>query len=345
MKRTVVALLALSVLALIAGAGQHVAGRVSASSPGTTMKRLLSCPDVDGSGRVLAGDIVKVVSQYGIGVANPLYRFIDDLTADGNMNSGDITVAVQWYGRLCPLVDVQAAQATNAILNDPDRALLMACDVSTLAAHGYLRGSSDVPGQGIHYINRSYFDGIFDVSHPEGLVCDNGKLAAELYVIDGDVVGWLSGGQTSQPCPPATQWHADPPPAITGTCMSEDRVDIDSFCAPVPGYTCSWDGNGDGWHWHVDLCTVHVGGTSDTYAVPGMSESACHSFGGGSCVWDPSPNPNCYWDADVGWMGHFWNFQGNKNLVDENHDSTLDNGRFADCTPDGGNYKAFTCPQ
>jgi len=318
------------------------------------MKRLLTCPDTDGSGIMRTGDITMVVRQYGNDSPAATYQFIDDLSADGIIRTADILIAVQHYGEECPLVDTQVAQATLAIINDPDHALLMACDVSTLAAHGYLRGSSDAPGQGVHYFNKSYWDGIFDVLHPEGLVCDNGRLAAELYVIDGDVVGWLSSGQTSQPCPPATLWHADPPPATTGHCMSEDRVDIDSFCTPVPSYTCSWDANGDGWHWHANLCTVHVGSTLEfpasgaTYAIPGMSESDCHTFGGGTCVWDPNPNPNCFWDADVGWMGHMWNFQGNPNLVDEDHvpmTTTDDNGRFADCTPDGGSYKAFSCPQ
>jgi hypothetical protein len=51
---------------------------------------------------------------------------------------------------------------------------------------------------------------------------------------------------------------------------------------------------------------------------------------------------NWKWKAIVGWMGHLWNHKLNPNQVP---DSGSMNGRFADCTPDGQGWKAYTCPQ
>jgi hypothetical protein len=45
----------------------------------------------------------------------------------------------------------------------------------------------------------------------------------------------------------------------------------------------------------------------------------------------------------MGWMGHLWNWQPNANRVPDINGSQ--NGRFADCFPDGGVWKAYNCPQ
>jgi hypothetical protein len=41
-------------------------------------------------------------------------------------------------------------------------------------------------------------------------------------------------------------------------------------------------------------------------------------------------------------MGHLWNHKLNENLIADNGGM---NGRFADCYPDGGVWKAHNCPQ
>jgi len=45
----------------------------------------------------------------------------------------------------------------------------------------------------------------------------------------------------------------------------------------------------------------------------------------------------------VGWMGHLWNHLPNSNGIPDI--GGMSSGRFADCYPDGGTWKAYNCPQ
>src|SRR3990170_6384384 len=119
MKGFVLALLALVAFVLLLGADRPTE-RVGAATPGTTIKPLLSCPDVDGSGGIRISDVTKVVGQYGNDSPGPNYRFIYDVygpngTADGVLRVSDISKVVAQYGNdnppagTCPLVDTQVA--------------------------------------------------------------------------------------------------------------------------------------------------------------------------------------------------------------------------------------------
>ena len=328
-------IIAIAIAALLLAGVMPAADVAESNNPGSPQP-LLGCSDVNGDGPVAVGDIGAVVARFGsvAGQANywPLYDLSE---ANGNVNVGDIAIVLSDFGLNCldvSPVDTQIARATLAI-GDPNFDSQQYCGVpriadagffiqndAFLATKGYYRGSTDVPGQGVHYVHGENFaDDLFNPCRPEGLVYDNGKLVAQLYYVDGYAVGW--GGE--------------PPP--------EDQVEIDAFCSPMPPTTsCSWAGGEDGWHWHFDLCTIHIG-TPQAAAIPGAfvggfgSPRACGEFAGGNepqCTSPATTYPCWRWSERVGWMGHMWNW------VQVNP-----NGRFADCSPDGAGWKGFNCPQ
>lgn len=325
MTRVLVGLAAALLVALSFGAERNGNG-AEASHPGVTPAPLLSCPDVDGSGDVtLFEDVFPIASLFGKGPGDPGYHVMYDVVAPVNapINIDDIMSAALRFGEACPAVDTEVARATLwGLFNLP-----LTEDPAALAAISYYRGSTDVPGQGVHYTKLQNWDGVFDPMAPEGLVYNNGKLVAQLYVVSGDVVGWGS-----------------PPPNPSGPSIHD--VDIDAFCAPQPPNTdrCSWSTN-EGWHDHHNLCTVHIG-SPGAFAIPGFSSSSCFNFSGGEplCTVPVTVTPCYRWDDLVGWMGHLWNHQLNPNWIDEDGDAVPDNGRFADCSPDLEGWKASNCP-
>jgi hypothetical protein len=284
-----------------------------ALNPGATAAPLLSCPDVSGVAPVsLFDDIFVVANRYGAAAGQPNYQVLFDVAdANGTIDLfNDIFHVANNFGVTCPTVDLQIAKATQAILNDPQAASLLACDPATLNARGYFRAGSDVPGQGVHYLNVSLWDGVFNVTQPEGLVCQGGKLAAELYVVNGNVVGWG--------------------PFTPGGGSAMHSVNIDTFCTPPSGQTiCSWDGP-ETWHAHANLCLYHIGTPSSAITIT-ADAAACQAINGTGTNW--------VWAAGIGWMGHLWNFVPNENQVSDVNGTM--NGRFADCRPP---FKAETCP-
>jgi len=304
--RTILAMAILAAVLLAFGARDSGRG-AEASAVGTTAVPVLSCPDFSGDGTVdLLNDIFGVAFKFGTSSGSSEYLLLYDAgLADGTIDLlNDIFGVALRFGEECPLVDMQIAQATQAILTHPQADQILACDDATLNSLGYVRGSADVPGQGFHYFNAAYWDGQFNVTQPEGLVCQNGKLAAELYVVNGWAVGWGPFTPGSGPI------HS---------------VNIDSFCTNAP---CSWDGP-ETWHAHSNLCLLHLGTPSATVTITPDSAS-CETANGGVGNWS--------WAQAVGWMGHLWNFIPNENLVPDTGGS---NGRFADCRPP---FKAETCP-
>jgi hypothetical protein len=319
----------LALLALLPGVRTSV---VRATGSGL-LAPLLSCPNVDGSADaphdVTVSDILAVVRHYGTSYGQPGYSFLYDSvdpynpqapTGTGRILAEDIRYVVDHFHDDCPLVDAQVAQATLAILNDPQASGILNCDEQVLASIGYLRSSTDVPGQGIHYVNLSYWDGIFDVTHPEGFVCQNGKLAAELYVVNGDAsnIGWGTFNPSN------------------GALHS---IDIDTFCNPSP---CSWQGS-EGWHAHAFLCSYHIG-TPSAVAIPlgpGTTDNDCQNIQNSTpCTNGQVQCPGTYkFNMRVGWMGHLWNILPNGNLLPDANSSK--NGRFADCSPP---TQAENCP-
>ena len=358
MKRLFLALIALAALAFLGTA--RPTGPIDAASPGATVNPLLGCPDVDGSGGVRISDVTKVVGQYGNDSPGPNYRFIYDVygpngTADGVLRVTDISKVVANYGRdnpLCPLVDTQVAKATLwALANAP-----LTEDVAALSALGYTRAGPDVPGQGVHYANfTNWADGVFNLQAPEALVYHGGKLAAQLYVSEGSIVGWVGEDPTlGGPCNDGIDNDdadtladgADPdcfvPQEPSGP--PPDDIDIDKFCYPAP---CSWDG-GEGWHLHYRLCRLHIG-TPNADLTLTADAATCQSANNSGCSPPPYGCGEWSWSARVGWMGHLWNHLPNANLVPDYPDyiapSDSLNGRFADCFPDTLGWKAYNCPQ
>jgi hypothetical protein len=330
MKRAVLIAVAAIVLALLSsGDGERQA--VDASNPATVSAPLISCANVTGdeAGAVSGLDFFAVLGKFGATYPALNFSILYDLDANNAVTGADFFVTLGDFGQTCPLVDTQVAQATLAVLNMGNG--VIDCTHSAMLAAGYtLPTAIDAPGQGVHYMNYSYWDGVFDVAHPEGLVCDNlgGRLVAQLYYVEGDPnedgVGW-------GPYNPPPQ---NPP----------DDVNIDTFCQPQPPNTtsCSWDGD-EGWHVHYNLCTIHIGQPNASIGIT-PSLAACEQA---HCSPQPVPcgavaGVDYTWAAIVGWMGHLWNHKLNPNQVP---DSGGTNGRFADCSPDGAKWTAYNCPQ
>jgi hypothetical protein len=317
---------------------------VDAASPGTTVAPLLAtCPDVDGSGAVRAPDITKEVLAFGQDATGPNYHFIYDLDANGVQRVTDINKVIASFGAgpdpvTCPLVDVQVAKATQwAIMNVP-----MTQDTAALNAIGYFQAGPDVPGQGVHWVKGT--PGTFDpAAPPRGLVYQDGKLAAQLYVVDGANIGWtgeddltLAGSCTDgidnddDGDTDAADTNCYVPPSPSGS--APDDVNIDGFCTPSP---CSWSG-AEGWHLHYNLCTYHIGTPYVAFTLT-PDDAACAAANAGGCGCG-----SYFYSPRVGWMGHLWNHLPNANQVP---DGAGTNGRFADCFPDTQGWKAYNCPQ
>ncbi|MGB2693578.1 MAG: hypothetical protein WBD55_00145 [Dehalococcoidia bacterium] len=326
-------------------------GAVEASHP-VNPQPLLNCSDVNGDGPVTAGDIQKVVGKFGTNdahaAANALYHPLYDLTTppgssgSGAITVGDILVAVSDFGLTCPAMNGQIAQATLDIIDPnyhppagvpdfPGAAGLLTENATLLASKGYLLSSTDVPGQGKHYVNATFFnDNLFYPTQPDGLVYADGKLAAQLYYVDGDAVGW-----GCWPGPPPGNCTQGPPPVA-------EQVNVDAFCSPTPpNSSCSWAGSYDGWHLHDNLCTVAVG-SPQAAAIPGVGSAAsCEAIHNMVCG-SKCAGTTWNWDDRVGWMGHLWNHLLNANV---NNTDINGNGRFADCYPDTEDWTGFNCPQ
>jgi hypothetical protein len=313
-------------------AGGNGANQARAAHPWPPQPLLL-CADVTGDGPVTVADIVAVVNHFGTNdpaySANATYHPLYDLATAGGTGSisvGDITVAVSDFGLNCSIVspvDTEIAQATLAFLGMPDvpggqncpgTAMVTSMNQACLEEHGYYQASFDVPGQGFHWVNYDYYnDDLFDTTKPEGLVYTNGRLAAELYFVDGDSVGW----------------GPEPPPI--------ENVNIDQFCTPMPPNTkCSWAQGYDGWHLHQNLCTYNIGTpyAANTFTSNALQCEQVHNSTGHGGTWT--------WKARVGWMGHMWNFLLNANT---NPLDVAGDGRFADCFPDTEDWTGFNCPQ
>jgi hypothetical protein len=245
-------------------------------------------------------------------------------------------------------------------------------DEAEIEAIGYYLASTDVQGQGKHYVNNQNWDGVFDPRAPEGLVYNNGRLVAQLYVADANVVGL--GTHTVGPCSP-------------GCAGAEYNIELETAAdGPQCSPACSWDG-AEVWHLHHYLCTINIG-TATAAAIPGSfapsvgnSLAACDAYSDSQTSPDaplcsvPVTTQPCYqWQQHSGWMGHLYNWIPNANRIPDqatedlgdpqgqgpctdgidngldgltdgaDPDCTYTNGRFADCYPDVEGWKATNCP-
>ncbi len=354
-------ILALVLFAICLAGALALPRATESASPGSTVGPLLSCPNVDASAddRVQSGDILAVVGAFYKDWPDIDYHYLYDLQAPYNDDTGagglqrvaDILAVVDRYYEVCPHVDTEVAAATRwAIQNIP-----MTEDATALAEAGYVLSSTDVPGQGKHYVNFANWDGTFDPAAPEGLVYDDGRLSAQLYDIDGSSVGWVEDYVSPQnqggPCWDGVDNGGDGSMDIADPdCGSGDPagsplddVNIDPLCNRP---ACSWTGD-EGWHLHYRLCTIHIGTPSAAALpmAPGSTATDCQnlqtSTAGNACGQDV---PFCWrFNRRVGWMGHLWNHLPNANAISDVNGTM--SGRFADCYPDGGFWKAYNCPQ
>ncbi len=375
MTRLIVVLMAVAAIFLAVGLPGERMAQATHNKARAGAVPLLTCSDVNGNGVVeLPGDIYTIATKFDSTYPDPNYHLLYEVGAVNGVVDlpGDIFTAALDFDLTCPAIDSQIAAATRAII-DPAYSHVWCDDVDAplyttptncggsasfltentafLAGKGYLRGSTDVQGQGIHYTNIALWDGVFNPARPEGLVYNNGRLAANLYYSDGGVVGWN--------CSPGT----GPPPGCDTSTVPADQVNIDPFasCAVAPSGSCSWAGTEDGWHWHKWLCTVKVG-TSSALAIPGEaagitgypnppvdSEAECT---GAFATYMGSSGSQTRWDEDAGWMGHMWNHARNRPDPDGPPLTLADfwgsnpNGRLADCAPDETfAWSGFNCPQ
>jgi hypothetical protein len=338
------------------------AGRTESATPGQTVAPLLSCPNVDASpdNKVAVGDILAIVQAYFNDYPAADYYPLYDLVApyspgappntSGKERVDDILAVVNRYFEICPPVDTQVAQASRWVLTQHPE--LLTENVSALLAAGYVGISTvDVPGQGVHYSNGALWDGNFNPAAPEGLVYKNGRLAAQLYVVNGYNVGWVpeDPGPNEGPCGDGIDNGSDgftdaaDPDCVVGPPVGTppDDVNFDPYAYCGTGVACSWVGD-EGWHLHYRLCIVHIGTPYAQFVALGS--------GSGQTDCDAAQNSGPHAGAGLhsyfermGWMGHLWNWLPNANQVPD-VDGTM-NGRFADCFPDTQGWKAYNCPQ
>jgi len=350
----------LALLGLVAGifvfaGSSNSTEKATAASPGATVSTLLSCPNVDASSdhKVLVGDILAVVQAYFKDWPSTNYVYMYDragpynpvTSTGGQQRVDDILNVVQSYFDVCPAVDTEVAVATRWAMDidsNPGNGMQPVPQIESEAAIeaiGYYQASNDVPGQGVHYFKIENWDGIFDPAAPEGLVYNNGRLGAQLYVAEGATVGL--GDHTPNAC--------FTPPTPSGCPGKIDGVDLEPpgtgpDCSPK----CSWLG-AEKWHMHYYLCTYGIG-TAAAFALPGSfapgvgdTQAHCAAFAGEPACTEPITTQPCYvWGQTAGWMGHLYNWYPNANrLADVN--ATM-NGRFADCFPDVEGWKNANCP-
>lgn len=361
MKLALLVLLAVMVL----GAFSLSTETTESASPGATVTPLLTCANVDASAdnKVLIGDILAVVQSYFKDYPTTNYVYMNDLVAPYNPVTGtggqqrvdDILAVLGQYFDVCPLVDTQVAKATRWALDTDsgtpgNQPVPQLEDVTALAALGYVRISAiDVPGQGVHYSKGTLWDGTFDPAAPEGLVYNDGRLAAQLYVMNGFNVGWFTEdpGPNEGPCADGIDNGGDGPadgadsdcdmvPA-EGPPVTDINIDPFAYCgASVP---CSW-ATEEGWHLHYRFCILHIGTAFARFqGLPsGQGQAECDAIQAGT---NGGVGTHAYFER-LGWMGHLWNWFPNANM--ETDVNGMQNGRFADCFPDVQGWKAHNCP-
>jgi hypothetical protein len=282
---------ALAAVALLA-ASQVPSSAFSATTP----RPLLECADVNADGPVSGGDIAILVSKYGRTTGQPGFHVMYEVgMVDGAVAAGDIGGVVADFGLACGAgrPDTQIAMATLWAIRDHPSIVVE--DAKALSNLGYVQWSQELPNQGTHYIQPpDTWDNVFNPAEPEGLIYRNGKLAAQLYYVEGDDIGW---------------GPVFPPPA---------PVDIDGICAPA---TCSWTGGADRWHLHQDTCLYNMR-TSQAETIGTADAATCQALHEGT-----GAGGEWYWDERLGWMGHVWNHQLNTAV---NPLDTQGNGRFID---------------
>jgi hypothetical protein len=315
---------------------------------------------------VVIADILAVVQAYFKDWPSTSYVYMYDLNAPYNPQSpsgtgqqriDDILAVLGQYFVICPAVDTEVALATKWAMDmdlDPSNGLQPVPQLESeaaLEAIGYYRTTTDVPGQGVHYVNNENWDGVFDPTAPEGLVYVGGRLSAQLYVADAPTVGLGTHGgavcdMRDPPGPPPFGYYCD---------GAEYGIELeDAADGPQCDPACSWIGPEE-WHLHHFLCSYNIGTPSAT-AIPGSlapsigdSEANCQTFSNSvtnpdapECTVPVTAQPCWSWSKDSGWMGHLYNWIPNANRIPDVNGTM--NGRFADCFPDEDNWKATNCP-
>lgn len=305
-KASLVGALALAALVVLLAGQSSRPDVADAATPGTTVPPLLSCPNVDGSPNngVRVGDILAVVTAYFKDWPSTDYAYLFDLVEPYNpeTNTGglqrvsDILAVVSRYFEDCPAVDTEVAQATlwaraNVPIVENDAAL---------AAIGYVKGSTNVPGQGEHYVKLANWDGTFDPAAPEGLVYDSHRATEDGFGIGSCNDGIDNGGDgvkdSRQPI-----FNSNPDPDCDYFTLSAhlyvvdgDQVGWIEDYSSGPGGSC-WDGIDNGGGDAIDAADPDCQQTDPGFSPP---LDDVHI--------DPLCNTSpCSWNGGEGWHLHY----------------------------------------
>jgi hypothetical protein len=302
---------------------------------------LLSCPDIDGSGNVdLFIDVFGVAERFGYEYPDPNYSLLFDIAGGGSIDLfNDIFGVAERFGDNCPLIDVQVAKATNAMIGDP---LGTGVSGSTpdlrnwaeASAAGYIISTQYVGQMGIHVYNLdyqaqytrmdpgvcdprqpSYDDTVCQLEHPVGLLyTDDGtgapdELIGAWYLVPNQEVcdwAWVMGGSQGSP-PTCLTTSVEPIGFGTSDCGNGD-----AGCQSMEEDNGQVSAVNQGWHDHQGLCggqwgtvnawvvELHFGGNPGDATA--QDEQNCLAGNILPCGANP-----CSFFYTYGWMVHLYN--------------------------------------
>jgi glucose/arabinose dehydrogenase len=224
------------------------------------------CFDVNGDTAVNSGDLLLVAQQFGKSYGQAGFTRLRDYNMDHVINSGDLLGTASWYTNQCPLVDQQIRAATAGMEQYEN--------INNATAAGFFQVTPYIPGMGRHMMRLGGggaglggHDTVFEPGNPEALLYEPHT---------GSVGGWrLGGAMYIIPYELTT----NPPGGNSG------GIPPDAFAT-----------NDDAWHYHNWLCIWN----NFTSVAENVPQSDCMSRPG-----------NPVWQDKAGWLLHLWNFRPN----------------------------------
>ena len=211
---------------------------------------LLNCSDVNADGHVDGFDIGAVVVKFGTFYPSEDYLLLYDVWGGGSIDGFDIGKVVGDFGLICPIVDIQVARATLAVIKYRDPLVAL--------EDGYIQWSQLIPSMGVHLVNSSRItDFQPQITNPAGLLYTaNGQLVAVYYLVP-----------TSELCSDLgiEGVCSDLEPVGFGIEDDEDNIDANSFQTA--------------WHTHPGLCSWDLG-TEAATLEESTDETVCTNSGG-----------------------------------------------------------------
>ncbi len=146
------------------------------------IKPLLSVTDFNGDGNVDNADVRDIIARYEAVEGEDLYHPLYDTNVNGEIDNYDIENVIHALGEDVPLLDQQIAQVTQATMK-----YYGSGGLENAIADGYLPGTPELMGHGIHYSNPTLTYEVWnleelDIERPVGLNYDaEGNLLAVFY--------------------------------------------------------------------------------------------------------------------------------------------------------------------